>query len=113
MDNILKRENISEPVNFEKLMETAFYIVLNLKTFKGHESFTRFFIGDQVEFANEIFDKLKGLSGVTDNSILQMDLVEMRDSLPINMKVIGCTLGEMAENFKIVTREVFKFFTFH
>ena len=113
MDNIIKRENIPEPVNFGKLMETAFYIVLNLKTFKGHESFARFFIGDQVEFANEIFDKLKGVSDVTDNSILQMDLVEMRDSIPINMQVIGCTLGEMAENFKIITREAFKFFTFY
>lgn len=94
-------------------MQTAFYIVFNLKTVRGFESFARFFVGDNQEFAYQLFDKLKGISVGVNDSVLQMDLMETREGLPVNIQVMGCTLEELAENCKTITKEVFKFFTLH
>jgi len=92
-------------------METAFYILLYMKTPKGFESFARFYIGNQAEIALHLFGKLKGTTDKMDDRILQMDLMETRNNLPVNLKVLGCTLEEMAENCKIITKEAFKIFT--
>jgi hypothetical protein len=54
---------------------------------------------------------LKGSGEEVDNCILQMDLMETKNNLPVNIKVIGCTLEEMAENCKVITKEAFKIFT--
>jgi hypothetical protein len=92
-------------------METAYYILLYIKTPQGFESFARFYIGNKEGLARQLFDKLKGRGEELDNCILQMDLMETRNNLPVNLKVIGCTLEEMAENCKVITREAFKIFT--
>jgi len=92
-------------------METAFYILLYMKTPKGFESFARFFVGNNKEPAIYLFDKLKGTADKIENRILQMDLMETRNNLPVNIKMLGCTLEEMAENCKVITKEAFKLFT--
>jgi hypothetical protein len=92
-------------------METAFYILLYMKTPKGFESFARFFVGNNKELAIYLFDKLKGTADKIENRILQMDLMETRNNLPVNIKMLGCTLEEMAENCKVITKEAFKLFT--
>jgi hypothetical protein len=89
-------------------METAFYIILNIRTPKGFESFARFYIGNRKESARRVFDKLVGTEEAIDSCILQMDLMETKNNLPVNIKVIGCTLEEMAENCKVITKEAFK-----
>ncbi len=91
-------------------METAFYILIYLKTPKGFESFGRFYIGDKEDLARELFDQLKGGDEWMDDCILQIDLMETKNDLPVNLKVIGCTLTELAENCKIITKEAFKIF---
>jgi hypothetical protein len=91
-------------------METAFYILLYIKTPQGFEPYARFYIGNKEEAARQLFSKLKGGGDEIDNRILQMDLMQTRNNLPVNIKVIGCTLEEMAENCKIITKEVFKIF---
>lgn len=92
-------------------METSFYILLYIKTSQGFESFARFYIGNKETLARHLFDKLKGSRETVDDYILQMDLMETKNNLPLNLKVIGCTLEEMAENCKVITKEVFKIFT--
>jgi hypothetical protein len=92
-------------------METAFYILLYIRTPQGFESFGRFYIGNKGEWARRLFDKLKGSGEEIEKRILQMDLMETRDNLPVNIKVIGCNLEEMAENCKVITKEAFKIFT--
>jgi len=92
-------------------METAFYIVLNIKTPRGFESFARFYIGNRDQVARHLFDKLKGSEADVDACILQMDFMETKNNLPVNLKVIGCTLEEMAENCKVITKDAFKIFT--
>jgi hypothetical protein len=34
--------------------------------------------------------------------------METRDDLPVNLKLITCTLEELAENCKLITKEIFK-----
>ena len=92
-------------------MQTAFYILLYVRTPNGFESFARFYIGNNKELAKDLFDKLKGTTDLMEHRILQMDLIETRNNLPVNLKVLGCTLEEMAENCKCIAKEAFKIFT--
>ena len=102
------RDGLSRPFMH---METSFYILIYIKTPRGFESFARFYIGDNEELARHLFKKLKGSEGLIDDCILQMDLMETKNNLPVNIKVIGCTLEELAENCKTITKEAFKIFT--
>lgn len=92
-------------------METSFYIIFNIKTPKGFESYARFYIGNHEELAHLLFEKLKGSDEEIEQCILQMDLIETRNNLPVYIKVIGCTLEQIAENCKVITKEAFKIFT--
>ena len=82
-----------------------------MKTPKGFESFARFYIGNREELARHLFNQLKGSGEKIDDCILQIDLMETKNNLPVNIKVIGCTLEEMAENCKVITKEAFKIFS--
>lgn len=90
--------------------EPAFCILLNIKTSNGVETIGKFFIGVNRKVASNIFSLLKGKKDVDDKSILTMELVESKNELPQNMQLISCTLEELAENCKIITRETFKLF---
>ena len=90
------------------MKETTFYIVLNIKTCSGFESYGRFFIGNKREIAEALFAKLKGDKEVDESTILTLDMVETINSLPVNMEVLGCSLDEMAENCKLITKETFR-----
>jgi len=91
-------------------METTFYILLHLKTTDGHENFGRFFMGTDKITADSIFRQLKGNPDVTDTCGLHLEFMEMRDNLPYNIKLLSCTLDQLAENCKIITKETFKRF---
>ena len=88
--------------------DTNFYIVLNLKTAEGFNSYGRFFIGKDKNTADEIFKKLKGNKKVTEKSILTLELREATKGLPLDVQLISCTLEELAENCKTITKETFK-----
>ena len=92
------------------MKETTFYIVLNIKTGNGFETYGRFFLGNDKDFAYSIFGKLKGNKKVNDKTILHLDFMETRRGLPVNIQVISCTLEELGENCKIITKETFKRF---
>lgn len=91
-------------------METTFFILLHLKTAEGHENFGRFAIGNNRDIADGIFYQLRGNSNVTDRCGLHLEFIEMRDNLPYNIKLLSCTLDQLAENVKIITKETFKRF---
>ena len=88
--------------------QEGFYIVVNLKAGKGYESYAKFFIGNKKKSAESIFQKLKGSKDVSEKSILQLELMEIAKGLPINMNLLSCTLDELGENCKIITKELFK-----
>jgi hypothetical protein len=88
--------------------QTTFNIRLNIKTCQGFECFGKFFLGNKREFATAIFDQLKGEKTLDDKNVLQFDLVESINSLPASIQVISCSLEELAENCKLITKETFK-----
>ena len=53
-------------------------------------------------------NKLKGKKNVDEKSILQLDLMESVNGLPTNMQMISCSLEDLAENCKIITKERFR-----
>ncbi len=89
-------------------MKTRFHLVLNLRTTHGYESFGRFALGSDRVAAYALFGQLKGHTEVTEGSPLSLDLVEESEGLPLNLKMLTCTLEELADNVKIITRETFK-----
>ena len=90
-------------------MKTTFYIVLSMRTADGFETFSKFFTGDDRDLAYDIFGKLKGDKNTNEESILQMELTETKNELPLNIKIISCTLEELAENCKVIVKELFKY----
>ena len=89
-------------------MNTKFYILFSIRTKTGHESFAQFFIGNNRTKAETIFRSLKGTSDVDEGNMLFLDFMETKDDLPVNLKLITCTLNQLAENCKLITREFFK-----
>ena len=79
-----------------------------MKTVKGPETFAKFFIGNNREWAYSLFHKLKGLEDAHENNILSLDFMETVNTLPLNLKLKSCTLEQMVENCKIITKELFK-----
>jgi len=89
-------------------MDTIFYIDLTLKTVNGLESFAKFFIGNDRQKAREVFQKLKGSTDVNEADLMFMSFMETKNGLPLNVDIISCTLDELGENSKIITKELFK-----
>jgi len=40
--------------------------------------------------------------------VLSLELMETRNGLPLNVQMLSCCLDDLAENTKIITREIFK-----
>ena len=93
---------------FSNMKQTAFYITINLKTANGYECIGKFFVGDDEESATQIFRQLKGRSKVTEKTLISFDLMESRHGLPVNVKMISCSLEDVAENCRIITKELFR-----
>jgi len=87
-----------------------FYILLNVKTSNGFQTFGKFFIGSDRKFADRIFSKMRGVKKITRTTVLNLELTETKNELPQNIQMISCTLDELAENCKIITKETFKFY---
>ena len=88
-------------------METQFYITITLKTHKGLESFAKFYVGNNRQLAINIFRQLKGSQNVSEKNILYFDFLETEKGLPVNLDFITCTLTQLAENCRIITKELF------
>jgi hypothetical protein len=88
-------------------METQFYIMITLKTIHGLENFGKFFIGNDRERATAIFQKIKGAENNVEKNVLYMEFMETVKGLPVNLDVISCSLNQLAENCKTITKELF------
>ena len=89
-------------------MKTTFSITFSLKSYQGADCFGRFSVGNDRDRASEIFKQLKGEVNVKETDVLFVDFVETIEGLPTNLKIISCTLDQLAENCKIITKEIFK-----
>lgn len=87
---------------------TTYYILINIKTADGFESIGKFFIGNNKAMSYALFHLLKGSSEINDDTVLTMELMETVHQLPLNLQIIGCTLEELADNCRIITKETFR-----
>ncbi|MEP6931688.1 MAG: hypothetical protein ABI850_16820 [Flavobacterium sp.] len=62
-------------------MENLFLISLNIKTISAY---------------------------LSDKTILSMDFTEVKEGIPLPIKMLDCTFDEVIYNTKIITREIFK-----
>jgi hypothetical protein len=65
-------------------------------------------IGNNRNRAYDIFEALQGTTEVNEQHVLFIDFMETVDGLPMNLKMIGCTLSQLAESCKFITKELFK-----
>jgi len=89
-------------------MDSTFYIDITLKTPGGLESFGKFFVGNHREKARTIFQQLQGSTDVNEKKVMYISFMETKNGLPLNVDMITCTLNELGENCKIITKELFK-----
>jgi hypothetical protein len=89
-------------------METFFQISLQIKSHEGFETYGKFDLGSDKEQATAILAQLKGTDNITEHSVLYMDFTEIRNGIPLPIKIMHCTLDDIAYNVRIITREVFK-----
>jgi hypothetical protein len=90
------------------IMDTLFCLVITLKTPGGTENIAHFHLGADRKKAIAIFQKLKGTTDINENNVLSIEFRETKEDLPVNLKMISCTLEQIAENCRLVTKELFK-----
>jgi hypothetical protein len=89
-------------------METTFYILVHIKTPEQLQTIGKFFIGNDRQFANGLFLQLNGNPAIDNQGVLFVELMETLHGLPVNIQLLACTLNELTENYRIITREVFR-----
>ena len=89
-------------------METTFYILVHIKTPEQLQTIGKFYIGNDRHFANNLFKQLKGNPSLDKQGVLFIELMETLRGLPVNIQLLACTLNELTDNYRIVTREVFR-----
>lgn len=89
-------------------MNSRYYLLLSLKTPTGYDAYGQYFLGNDSQVANQLFNQLQGSRQPQGNVLLYIDMMETVNELPQKIKTIGCTLDELAHNTKIIAREIFK-----
>jgi hypothetical protein len=89
-------------------MAIEYRIALHARTSSGLETFGEFFIGTDRQAAKELFNTLKGSSEGINDSLLLMELCEINRNLPLDIRMIHCTLDEVADNCRLITKGQFK-----
>jgi hypothetical protein len=91
-------------------MTSEYRIALHTKTRAGFENYAEFYIGGDESQANELFRRLKGSPDNIDDGVLLIELRAICRGLPVDMRMLQCTLDEMTENCRIITKHVFNSF---
>jgi hypothetical protein len=97
------------PCEGKCMTSNTFYILINLRTQDGFESFGKYNVGNNRKSATALFRQLKGSHDIDPKTMLTMELEETVNGLPINLQMIACTLEELAYNTKIIVKETFKY----
>ena len=90
-------------------MAKEFTIRFTLKTVDGFVPFCDFYLGSDPKMARSVFSQLEGNDEVSNSDILQVDLVELQDGLPFDVKIKHCTLPEMGRSCCFIAKELFKY----
>jgi hypothetical protein len=89
-------------------MAKEYRITLHARTASGFDTFGEFFIGNDRQAAKELFNTLKGSPDNMENGLLLIELREINRNLPLDIQMIHCTLDQLAENCRLITKNQFK-----
>lgn len=89
-------------------METPFYLLLSLKTPDGYDAFGEFTLGTDRELTHALFDSLKGYTQLSEDCHFHIDLIETVNTLPEKIRSKCCKLDQLADNMKLIAREVYR-----
>ena len=89
-------------------MIQQFFIILHMKVRGELQSFGKFEIGNNGEEAYALFHQLKGSSNTDNGNVLYMELTETANNLPANVKILSCTLDELAGNCRLIAKDLFR-----
>jgi hypothetical protein len=89
-------------------MAKEYRITLHARTASGFDTFGEFFIGNDRQAAKELFNTLKGSPDNMEKGLLLIELREINRNLPLDIQMIHCTLDQLAENCRLITKNQFK-----
>jgi len=89
-------------------MKSQFELVLSLKTSNGFIDYGWYPLGNNRKAADHLFTQMLGSDTMADSAVLHIDLVETKAGLPFKVNGLSCTLDELCENVKLISREMFR-----
>ncbi|HVM89675.1 MAG TPA: hypothetical protein VMT76_15910 [Puia sp.] len=89
-------------------MNKRYAIQVTMRCEQDAECIATFNLGRNGTLASDLFRRLRGNPQVTEKDPLQMEFIELTNELPLIVDIISCTLAEIGENSKLITRELFK-----
>ena len=91
-------------------MKYYFTIRVSIRTANGFEPLCDFYLGNKRAVARSIFTQLEGNDEVGESDILQIDLREINEGLPLDVKIKHCTLAQLSRSCSFITKELFKYY---
>jgi hypothetical protein len=76
---------------------------MNMRTAGGYMRFAEFDLGMNREAVEALYASLEGCEPKGEEGILHLDLVEMRQGLPVSLRVLSCSLAEFGRNVCTIT----------
>jgi hypothetical protein len=89
-------------------MSTEYRIAVHARTTSGFDTIGEFYVGTDRREASQLFKSLKGSADDLEDGVLVMDLRELNRGLLFDIHMIQCTLDEVAENCRLITKHQFK-----
>jgi hypothetical protein len=89
-------------------MHKTFFIGISMRAPEELIPLARFPIGDDKEFAEELYDSLKGSTTGLNESPLLMEWTEEQLGLPQNLCLKACSLKDVAHNCEVITKALFR-----
>jgi hypothetical protein len=89
-------------------MAEEYLIMFHTKSGEELETFGEFFVGEDDEAATNLFSSFQGSTDNSTAALLFVELRKMFRGLPVDSKMIHCTLEELAINCKLIAREAFR-----
>ena len=72
------------------------------------ETYGCFKLGSSEAFAFSLYKSLRGNEEILPDSVITIDLIKRENMLLYPMGMLHCDYEQLAENVKIITREMFK-----
>jgi hypothetical protein len=89
-------------------MAIEYRIAIHARTSSGFDTIGEFFIGTDRQEANQLFKSLKGSPDNLEDGVLIMDLRELNRGLLFDVHMIQCTLDQVADNCRLITKHQFR-----